>query len=164
MAKNTMLRKLGAKKKIIKKVIKKPILEIKLEEPEVEKEKIVYPQHNGMNLLEGDDALLLAEACKLDKTKKVAEKRLKVIKIALGLDTKGEYTNKAGDLVTVSVSPKKSDVDPMELQKKLKEQKKESKFWSCVKVQLTPLKKVLVQDEIDKMQFDLDDIIKCSFK
>lgn len=163
MAKNTLLKKL----RITKKITKLPAKVVEVEdEAEVEEtaKKVVYKQLNGMNLLTGDKALLLAEACKLDKQKKAAEKRLKVIKAELALDTKGDYTNKAGDVVKVSITPKKSDVDPQELHTKLKEQKKTSKFWSCVKVQLTPLKKVLVEAEILKMQFDLDDVIKCAYK
>jgi hypothetical protein len=154
MVKASMFKKIGIKK------VKKPVIESV--KPKVKK-KIIFPQHNGMNLLTDDSALLLAEACKLDKQKKAAEKRLKKVKEILNLTQKGDYTNKAGDIVKISVSAKKSDIDTLTLYNEMKKKKIESRFWACVKAQLTPLKKVLPETEIAKLQFDLDDVIKHTF-
>ncbi len=145
----------------IKKIKKSPAF-VPVEEKTEEKPK--YKQHNGMNLLEGDEALLLAQACKLDKEKKAAEKKLKAVKAKLKLTEKGEYTNKAGDVVKVSVAEKKTDIDPKRLHALLVKKKMLSRFWGCVKVQLAPVKKVIPESIILKMQNDLDPTIKCSFK
>ena len=142
------------------------MVKIKLKKKIVSKKESekVYKQHQGMNLLENSKGLLLAEGCKLDKRKKAAEKRLKEIKKELDLTQKGDYTNRSGNIVKVTVVPKKSDIDPKRLHSLLVKKKMISRFWSCIKVQLTPLKKVIPESAIEKMQEDLDDIIKCSFK
>ncbi len=146
---------------MLKKIRKKIAKAVDIEETVSEDEP---KMHNGMHLLEGDDALLLAEACKLDKSKKAADKRLKEIKIDLDLFLAGDYTNKAGDTVKVSSSAKKSEIDPLELFRLFKGKKIVKRFWSCIKVQLTPLKKVIATTEIEALQTDLDPIIKYSFK
>ena len=102
-------------------------------------------------LLKGEEALLLAEACKLDKQRKDAEKRLKEIKKAFtDLKEKGEYSNSAGDHVIVSFRDKYTEMEPKEVQKLLKSKKLGKYFWKCVKIALTETKKYLTEKEIDK--------------
>lgn len=154
----SLLKKLARSKKITQpKVVDEDGMKKKIS---LKKYKIV----DGSFLLESDRALLLAEACKLNKEIKKAEKRLKAIKVELSFDTKGDYVNKAGDKVVVSLTPKKSDIDPQRLYKLMLKNKMQGRFWGVVKVQLTPLKKVIPESAIEKLQNDLDPIVKCSFK
>lgn len=116
-------------------------------------------------LLKGNDALLLAEACKLDKQRKDAEKRLKEIKASFqGLTQKGEYSNSAGDRVVVSYRDAYTDIEPKEVQKLLKTKKLGKYFFKCVKVALTETKKYLNEKEIEGLREKLDPIKAFSFK
>ena len=126
--------------------------------------KARYNVIDGECLIEGDDALLLAEACKLDKQQKAIKKKFDKVKKQLAFTVKGEYTNKAGDKVVVSVTPKKSDIDPKELYDHMVEKGLTKRFWGVVKAQITPLKQVIPQSEIDDFQHVLDDVVKCTFK
>jgi len=122
-------------------------------------------QKDGTILLTGTKALLLAEACKLNKTKKDAEKRIKKIKIEMKLKT-GEYINEANDKLVLSESDKFSDVDARKLYLKFKKKSKamEMKFFSIVKVQIGPLGKIMPESIIEKLRTKLDPIKKWSFK
>ena len=122
--------------------------------------------NNDPYLLKGEEALLLAEACKLDKQRKDAEKRLKEIKKAFtDLKEKGEYSNSAGDRVIVSFRDKYTEMEPKEVQKLLKSKKLGKYFWKCVKIALTETKKYLTEKEIDDLRTKLDPPIKAfSFK
>ena len=115
-------------------------------------------------LLKGEEALILAECCKYSKEQKEAEKKLKKAKAKLELLAKGEYINGAGDTLVISEAKKKSDIDPKELFFKLRRKGVVKKFFDCVKVNVTDLKKILALSEIEKMQEDLDPIKRYSFK
>jgi len=123
-------------------------------------------QSDGIILLKGKKAVLLAEACKLTTIKKNAEKRIKQIKTEMDLKNAGEYVNEANDKLVLSESDKFSDIDARKLYNKFKAKSKamEMKFFSIVKVQVGPLGKILPQSVIDKMRFRLDPIKKWSFK
>lgn len=148
------MKRLKKMKKIIHKATADP----------VEKAGIGFKKHNKMNLLEGKDAVLLAEACKINADKKDLEEKLKKIKEELCLNTKGKYTNLDGDIVTISVTAKKSEIDPKIAYDYFKKRKILNRFWSCLKVQLTPLKKVVPSNIIESWRFDLDPIIKHTFQ
>jgi len=123
-------------------------------------------QKDGTILLKGKKALLLAEACKLNKTKKEAEKRIKVIKTEMGLKNPGEYVNEANDKLVLSESTKFSDVDARKLFLKFKKKSKamEKLFFSIIKVQIGPLEKILPETAINKLRVKLDPIKKWAFK
>lgn len=111
-------------------------------------------------LLTGDKALLLAEGCKLNKQKKDIELRLSEIKKDLDLKVKGDYSNSAGDVVNLGLTPKFTDPDPKEFFDIMKS-KKLSKFaWGCLKVGLTEAKKYITEKELSKLRTDLKDPIK----
>jgi len=115
-------------------------------------------------MLKGDQAELLAEACKLNKTKKDAEKRLGEIKGELKKLKPGDYTNRGGDTLNVSVTDKTSDVDAMSLFNYFKRKKQTSRFWACVKVQLGELRKQVPETTIDKWIDKLGETKKFTFK
>ncbi len=115
-------------------------------------------------LLEGDRALLLAEACKLNKTKKAAEKRLKAIKKEMDLTVASDYENKAGDTLALTFSDKFTDVEPEKLFNLFVKNRKKAKFWGIVKVQLGELVKIVPESSIKKMREKLDPTAKWTFK
>jgi len=130
----------------------------------IPQKKELPPEDDEPILLEGDDALLLAEACKLNKEKKAAEKRIKKIKTELGLKDAGEYVNKAGDTLVLSLADKFTEIDPEKLFAKFVKNRKKKKFWTVVKVQLGALEKVVPASSIKKMREKLDPTKKWSFK
>jgi len=121
-------------------------------------------QKDGTILLKGTKALLLAEACKLNKTKKDAEKRIKKIKTEMHLSKAGEYINEASDILVLTESDKFSDVDAKKLYKKFLRNKRIDEFFGVVKVQIGPLEKIMPKTVIAKLRVKLDPITKWSFK
>ncbi len=115
-------------------------------------------------VLEGENALLLAEACKLNKEKKAAEKRIKKIKTLMDLDKAGEYENKAGDKLVLTHADTFTEIDPKELFEKFVKNKKKEKFWTVVKVHLASLKKIVPESAIEKLRENLDPTEKWTFK
>lgn len=115
-------------------------------------------------ILQGKKALLLAEGAKLNKVKKEAEKRLSEIRAELDIKEAGTYKNEAGDMLAVSVMVKFSDIDPKNVMSYLKKMKMAARFPDVIKVQLTPLRKIVPESIINKWQIPLDPIIKFSWK
>ena len=115
-------------------------------------------------MLEGKNALLLAEGAKLNKIKKEAEKRLTEIKKELGIKEPNTYKNEAGDALVVSIMDKNSDIEPKKVMAYLKKMKMTARFPEVIKVQLTPLRKIVPESVIEGWQIKLDPIIKYSWK
>jgi len=115
-------------------------------------------------LLEGKQALLLAEGCKIDLRMKEDKKRLDAIKEELDLKEAGTYRNEIGDTLVISTQEKKSEIDPKKLFTIMDKKGIKDKFWNVIKVQITELKKVVPESAIAKMHYSLDSIIKYSFK
>lgn len=115
-------------------------------------------------VLEGKEALLLAEGCKQNKIKKEAESRLAEIRDEIGLKKEGVYTNSAGDKLDVSTLPKFSDVNPKDVLDYLKKIKMTARFPEVIKVQITPLRKIVPESTIDGWRVELDPTIKFSWK
>lgn len=115
-------------------------------------------------LLKGEQALLLAEACKIDKEKKEKEARIAEIRIEIKLKKAGTYKNQAGDMLTIAETEKWTDIDPLKLKNYLKRNNSLSKFFGLVKVQMTPLKKLVPETAINKMRSKLDSSLRWSFK
>jgi len=115
-------------------------------------------------ILEGTNALLLAEGCKLSKIKKDAEKRIAEIKKKIGLKEEGIYKNEVGDILDISVMDKNSDIEPKKVMAYLKKMKMTARFPEVIKVQLTPLRKIVPESVIEGWQIKLDPIIKYSWK
>jgi hypothetical protein len=116
------------------------------------------------HILEGTNALLLAEGCKLSKIKKDAEKRIAEIKKKIGLKEEGIYKNEVGDILDISVMDKNSDIEPKKVMAYLKKMKMTARFPEVIKVQLTPLRKIVPESVIEGWQIKLDPIIKYSWK
>lgn len=112
----------------------------------------------------GKKALLIAEGCKLNKTKSDAEKRLKEIKIEIDITSEGTYKNDAGDVLVVSESDNFSDIEPKKVLAYLKKMKMAARFPEVIKVQITALKKLVPETVIAKWRTPLDPTIKFSWK
>ena len=115
-------------------------------------------------VLKGKKALLIAEGCKLNKIKKDAEKRLKQIKNELDITVEGTYKNEANDTLVVSIADNFTDIDPMKVLAYLKRIKMAGRFTETIKVQITPLKKIVPESIIAKWRSSLDPTTKFSFK
>lgn len=118
-------------------------------------------------LIKGKRALLIAEGCKLNKEKKAVEARLKEIKKELeesGIDMAGTYTNEAGDSLNISETEKFTDIDPKKVLNWLRKNKLTSQFPDTVKVQITPLKKLVPESVYSKWRSPLDSVLRWSWK
>lgn len=115
-------------------------------------------------MLKGDKALLLAEAVKLNKEKNQCEDRISAIKVKMGVMTAGTYTNQAGDKLVISEIERYAEIDPKKVMDYLRKQKLVSQFPSTVKVQITPLKKLVPQATIAKWRKFVDSSLRWSFK
>jgi len=102
----------------------------------------------------GKKGLLLAEGCKLNKEKKEIDKRLKEIKGELTgfINEDGSYTNAAGDILVVAAKEQYTEIDGKEVLSYLKTQKMGKRVWEVLKVQVTPLKKLVPDEVIDGMR------------
>jgi hypothetical protein len=118
--------------------------------------------------LTGDEALLLAEACKLDKQRKEVEARLSVIKKMFkdspSIITEGKYFNESGDTLNFSKRENHTPIDAEELYEVMKKQKVGKFFWRCVKPTLTEVKKYLSETKINKLRKKTDPTPIFSFK
>jgi len=117
-----------------------------------------------VKLMKGKKALLIAEACKLDKQKKAAEKRIKEIKAEIDLNKDGTYKNEAGDSLVISSAEKFTDIEPKKVMAYLKKMKMQARFSETIKVQITPLKKLVPESTIATWRKPLDPTIKYSWK
>lgn len=124
--------------------------------------KVIEQEHSF--LLTGDNALLLAEGCKLNKQKKDIDKRLAEIKKSLNLEIAGDYSNLVGDEVNFALIPKLTDPDPKEFHSLMKSKKLTKFFWGCVKVGLTEAKKYVTEKELNNLRTELDPVKKYTFK
>lgn len=115
-------------------------------------------------LLKGKNALLLAEGCKLNKQKKELEKRLEAIKEEMGLKDEGTYTNEAGDELNIAEVEKFTDIEPKKVLTWLKNNGMSARFSECVKVQLTPLKKLVPESVYTKWRKPLDPSTRWTWK
>jgi hypothetical protein len=115
-------------------------------------------------ILEGKKALLLAEACKLNKIKKDAEDRLKEIKTELDLKEAGKYKNEAGDRLTIAETEKFSEINPKTVFDHMKKERMLVHFPSVVKVQITPLKKVVPETIFNRWRKKLSPTLRWAFK
>ncbi len=102
-------------------------------------------------ILSGNKALLLAEACKLNKEAKEITKRLSEIKTELDLDV-GSFSNEAKDTVTISESVKMSPIEPKKVFLYMKKNDLRAEFWKCVKIQLTELRKQVPEKIVTKWE------------
>lgn len=100
----------------------------------------------------GKRGLLLAEGCKLGKEKKAIDERMKEIKKSLKINEAGSYTNAAGDVLIVAAYEQFTEIDGKEVLDYLKTQKMGKRIWECLKVQVTPLKKLIPDEVIDGMR------------
>ena len=115
-------------------------------------------------LFKGKKALLLAEGCKLNKEIKERNERLSEIKDELDITKPGTYRNEANDELVVSETEQFSDIAPQDVLAYLRKKKMGKRIWECVKVQLTPLRKVIPEDKIDEMRIKLRTTFRYSFK
>ena len=117
-----------------------------------------------MPIVKGKKALLIAEGCKLNKERKLLEKRLNEIKVELSFKKDGNYNNEAGDVLQIAKTEKFTEIEPKRLYTYLKKLNKSHSFFRVVKVQLTELKKVIPETAINKMREELDPTLRWSWK
>lgn len=117
-----------------------------------------------MTILEGNQAMLLAEGAKINTQIKALDKRFKEIKAELGTLPVGTYENQAKDKLVISETERFTDIDPKKVFDYLKKEKRMASFPGTVKVQITPLKKVIAASVFDKWRKPLDPIKRMSFK
>ena len=109
-------------------------------------------------------SLLLAEASKLNKAKKEIEDRLKEIKILFGPLAKGRYKNAAGDELTISETERFTEISAKTLFDYLKKNKLMVHFPALVKVQITPLKKVVPESVFSRWRKPLVNTTRWIFR
>lgn len=114
--------------------------------------------------LEGEKALLLAEACKVDEKIKILQTKLKELKEGLDLDEPGTYVNDVNDTLVLGQTIKYSEIAPKSVMAYLKKNKMASRFPETVKVQLTPLKKLVPEPVIDRWRHEIGKSLRWSFK
>ena len=116
-----------------------------------------------MTLLKGKPALLLAEACKINKEIKDKTARLGAIKEELALE-KGSYVNEANDSLTISESNNLAPIDPRKAFLYMKKNDLRAEFWKCVKIQLTELRKQVPEKVVAKWERSIGTTQRWTFK
>ncbi len=116
-----------------------------------------------MTILKGKKALLLAEACKLNREKKEIDGRIKVIKDELNLK-KGSYSNEANDSLTIAESDKMAPIEPKKVFLYMKKHDLRAEFWKCIKIQLTELRKQVPEKAITKWERNIGTTQRFTFK
>lgn len=152
------------------------------------KTKIVEIEEPKKVLFKGKNAKLLVEAVELTNkkseiTKKVNEETQKIYKkyqveldeIKSSLEniekklnvktlTDGDYFDKKGNVLTVKTDISYSHPTVEDTKELLKTKRKGRLFNSVVKVQLTPLNKILTKEEIMSLRKELSKTVKWVFK
>ncbi len=115
-------------------------------------------------LFKSKSALLLAEGCKLKKEIKLRTERLTEIKEELKISNAGTFRNEAGDELVISKTEKFTEISPKSVMAYLKKNKMANRFPETVKVQLTPLKKIVPESIIKRWRKPLDPILRWTWK
>lgn len=115
-------------------------------------------------ILKGKKALLLAEGCKIKKELKIKEERLNEIKNEININESGTYRNEAGDELVIAETEKFSEISPGTVLTYLKKKKMSNRFPEIVKVQITPLKKIVPESMINRWRTPLDSILRWTWK
>ncbi len=108
---------------------------------------------------------LINEGAELDVEIKALTARIKEIKgdLTEKMDV-GTYVTEEGHSVTISESPKFSDISPENAKKALREKRLGKNFMGCIKVAITPLKRYLSDQEIGTLREVLAYSRRYSFK
>lgn len=91
-------------------------------------------------------------AAELDAEIKLLQMKLASIKDELGGVDPGKYVTSDGHTVTISESPKFSEITPDAAKKALREKRQGKNFMECIKVAVTPLKRYLSDQEIGTLR------------
>jgi len=93
-------------------------------------------------------AQTINKAVRLDKQMKAFKLELDAIKTELDAAEPGKYLTEEGNTLTISESPKFSDVTPDDAKKALREKRLGKNFHECIKVNVTCLKRFLSDQEL----------------
>ena len=115
-------------------------------------------------LFKGKKAVLLAEGCKLKKEMKVRDDRLKEIRKEIGITESGTYRNEANDSLVISETEKFTEISSKTVMAWLRKKQMVNRFPETVKVQLTPLKKIVPETIIKRWRKPLDPILRWTWK
>jgi hypothetical protein len=102
--------------------------------------------------VKGNTAKLINRGCAINDEIKELGEELKEIKAKLTKLEKGTYATAAGSVLSVSVTEKFEDISPAKVEEELKKIRQGRKFFDCIKIQITPLKKILPSDVIKKLK------------
>jgi len=110
-------------------------------------------------------AKLINEGALLDTEIKKLAKDFKEVKSELDdeLD-KGTFVTSKGHALTISCSKRYSDIAPEEAKTALRKKRLGKNFMNCIKVNLTELRKLLTDEEINKLRVAAGNTTKMSFK
>ncbi len=110
------------------------------------------------------ESALINEGVELTESKKLLETRLKEIKALLEHMEVGDHKTSKGSKLSISETDKFSEIDPEELMDFLKSKKQSKRFWVCVKVAITPLRKHVPDNIIKKMRSKVGTTLRFTFK
>ena len=115
-------------------------------------------------ILGGKNAILLADACRLNLEKKAIEEKIAAIKVKMNLKKAGKYANAAGDELRLAAVETWTDIDPVKFYKELVARKLGNIFPSLVKINVAPAVKILGEDTVNKLRTQGDDSLRWTFK
>lgn len=114
--------------------------------------------------LVGPKAKLVNEACEIKDTIKTGEKRLAEIKKALGYKAEATYVTLKGCTLTIGKMRVYEEITPKKLADYLKKKNKLGSFYDCVKVNLTDTRKVVPEEDLEKLRPELASSTKWTYK
>lgn len=92
------------------------------------------------------------KGARLDKKIKLLQEQFKGIKEDLSKSKPGKYITEEGHSVTISETPKYTDIQPETAKKALREKRLGKNFMECIKVVIAPLKRYLSDQEIGTLR------------
>ncbi len=107
---------------------------------------------------------LIETGSKLDAEIKLRQVKLKEIKEDLETYTAGKYITENGKSVTISESPKFSEIKPEEAKKALRAKRLGKNFSACTKIVITVLQRFLSDQELGTLRTVESYTRKYSFK
>jgi len=115
--------------------------------------------------IKGTNAKLINEGSDLTDQVKVMNGRLKEIKAILTEDLgEGTFTTKKGYSLCISSFDKWTDVTPESALNALKKMRLGQRYQEVIKVQITPLKKLIGEARLDDLRAVISKTFRCTFK
>jgi len=103
-------------------------------------------------MVKGKKASLINKGAKIDDEIKRLTAELKKVKEKLNSLEPGSYLTKEGRAVTISETVQFTDMDPIETKNALKAKRLGKRFYECVKVNVSCIKRYLSDTELNKLR------------